>query len=504
MSGPEEHVPAVLQAKGIRKHFGGVQALRGARLALRRGEVHGLVGENGSGKSTLLKVISGQLDADTGAVLLDGEETRFADPSEAVAAGIATVSQERAVVPDLSVAENIFLGPRKPRSWRGIDWRATRQQAREILERLNCDLGLDVPVGRLRPDLQQLVEIARALSTDARVLILDEPTSSLADDEVESLFAAVRRLKGSGVATVFVSHRLNEVFELVDRVTILRDGEVVGEGPIDEFDEARLVHLMVGRELEELTTEHHRHEVEDAVLRVRGLGVPGRVEDASFDVGPGEVVGLAGLVGAGRSDLLGALFGLEPEATGRVEIDGSPVSPRNPRQAMDARIGFVPADRKELGLVLDMSVLENISIARTSHAFRLSRPRRASEQAEVDAAVRDFRIVAGSTARPVSQLSGGNQQKVVLAKWFGTGPRVLILDEPTRGVDVGAKAEIYRLLEAAKERGLAILLSSSETPELQRLCDRILVMFRGRIVARLTNEDADEARIARYAMGHGV
>jgi ABC-type sugar transport system ATPase subunit len=359
-------------------------------------------------------------------------------------------------------------------------------------------------VGRLRPDLQQLVEIARALSTDARVLILDEPTSSLADDEVESLFAAVRSLKGGGVATVFVSHRLGEIFELVDRVTILRDGTVVGEGPIGDFDEPRLVHLMVGRELEELEPDHRRHEVEDAVLRVRDLGVPGRFEGVSFDVGPGEVVGLAGLVGAGRSDLLGALFGLEPETTGRVEIDGSPVSPRGPRQAMRAKIGFVPADRKHLGLVLDMSVLENVSIARTARRFRLARPSGAGEQAAVDQAVRDFRIVASSTAEPVSQLSGGNQQKVVLAKWFGTEPRVLVLDEPTRGVDVGAKAEIYRLLEAAKARGLAILLSSSETPELQLLCDRILVMFRGRVVARLTSDEADEARIARFAMGHDV
>lgn len=498
----EETAP-VLVAEGVRKRYGGVHALRGARLALRPGEVHGLCGENGSGKSTLLKVISGQVDADDGRVVLEGVETRFGDASEALAAGIATVSQERAVVPDLSVAENIFLGPRKARSWRGIDWRATRRRAREALDRLDCDVELDVPVGRLRPDLQQLVEIARALSTDARVLILDEPTSSLADDEVESLFAAVRLLKGSGVATVFVSHRLEEVFRLVDRVTVLRDGEVVGEGPIGEFDEPRLVHLMIGRELEELEVDHRRHEVEDAVLRVRDLGVPGRVQGVSFDVGPGEVVGLAGLVGAGRSDLLGALFGLEPEATGRIEIDGAPVRVRDPVQALRAGIGFVPADRKGLGLVLDMSLLENVLMAQTSRRLRFARPRRGAEQPVVDAAVRDFRIVAASTADPVSQLSGGNQQKVVLAKWFGTEPRVLVLDEPTRGVDVGAKAEIYRLLEAAKARGLAILVSSSETPELQRLCDRILVMFRGAIVARLTNEEADEARIARYAIGQG-
>lgn len=492
----------MLVAVGVRKRYGGVHALRGARLALRPGEVHGLCGENGSGKSTLLKVISGQVDSDGGRVVLGGVETRFADPAEALAAGIATVSQERTVVPDLSVAENIFLGARKARSWRGIDWRTTRRRAREVLDRLHCAVDVDTPVGSLRPDLQQLVEIARALSTDARVLILDEPTSSLADDEVESLFAAVRRLKGSGVATVFVSHRLNEVFRLVDRVTVLRDGEVVGEGLIGDFDEPRLVHLMIGRELEDLVVDHRRHQLEDAVLRVRDLTVPGRVEAVTLDVGAGEIVGLAGLVGAGRSDLLGALFGLEREATGHIEIDGAPVRLRDPARAMRAGIAFVPADRARQGLVLDMSVAENMLMAQTSRAARFARPRRAAEQATVDSAVQDFRIVSASTTNPVWQLSGGNQQKIVLAKWFGTEPRALLLDEPTRGIDVAAKAEVYRLLEAAKANGLAILVSSSETPELQRLCDRILVMFRGRIVARLTNEEADEARIAGYAIGH--
>jgi ABC-type sugar transport system ATPase subunit len=504
VSALRETAPPLLLAQGIRKRYGGVHALRDASLSLRPGEVHGLCGENGSGKSTLLKVISGQVDADAGQVLLGGAEMRFGDASEALAAGIATVSQERAIVPDLSVAENIFLGPRKARSWRGIDWRTTRRQARQVLDRLNCDIDLDAPVGSLRPDLQQLVEIARALSTDARVLILDEPTSSLADDEVESLFAAVRRLKGTGVATVFVSHRLKEVFRIADRVTVLRDGKVVGKGPVDEFDEPRLVRLMLGRELDELAVDHRPHQLEDALLRVRDLTVPGRVQGVTFDVGPGEIVGLAGLVGAGRSDLLGALFGLEPEATGLVEIDDVLVRARDPGQAMRAGLALVPADRTRVGLVLDMSVSENMLMAQTSRAVRFARPRRAAEQAVVDTAVQDFRIVSASTANPVWQLSGGNQQKVVLAKWFGTEPRVLLLDEPTRGVDVGAKAEVYRLLEAAKARGLAILVSSSEPLELQRLCDRILVMFRGRIVARLTNQEADEARIARYAIGHEV
>jgi len=493
--------PTVLVAEGLHKRYAGVHALRGADLMLYGGEIHGLCGENGSGKSTLLKIVSAQVDADQGRVTLDGRETRFGDASRALAAGIATVTQERALVDDLSVAENIFLGPRKPRTWRGIDWRETKRGARRLLDLLDVDIDLDTPVGRLRPDLQQMVEIARALSTDARVLILDEPTSSLADDEVESLFKAVRALKRSGVATVFVSHRLREVFALCDRLTVLRDGGVVGVGPVAEFDERRLVSLMLGREPASLAgAERAQVHVEGAVLRVRDLAVPGRLAGVGFEIGPGEVVGLAGLVGAGRSHLLGALFGLEPDLSGVVEVDGRRVVPRGADQAMRAGFGFVPADRKADGLVPDMSVRENLLMARASRRPRLARPRGGEERRAVADAVRDFRITAASTDAPVSRLSGGNQQKVVLAKWFATDPRVLLLDEPTRGVDVGAKAEIYRLLEAAKERGLAILVSSSETSELLLLCDRVLVMCRGRITAHFDRDDADETVITRAAM----
>ncbi|HSL63259.1 MAG TPA: sugar ABC transporter ATP-binding protein, partial [Gaiellaceae bacterium] len=330
-----------------------------------------------------------------------------------------------------------------------------------------------------------------------------EPTSSLADDEVESLFSAVRALNESGVATVFVSHRLHEVFALADRVTVLRDGAVVGTGPIGEFDQRSLIHLMIGRELEELELDHSLQELEDAVLRVRGVSVPGRVHDVSLNVGAGEVVGLAGLVGAGRSDLFDALFGLAPESSGTIEVRGRALRPRDPHDSMRAGLAYVPADRKRLGLVLEMSVRETVVMASTSRLRRYQRPRRAREQARVAAATRDFRIAAASSAQPASRLSGGNQQKVVLAKWLETDPSVLVLDEPTRGVDVGAKAEIYTLLDAVKRRGVGMLVSSSETSELQLLCDRILVMYRGRIVARLRREEADEATIARFAMGHG-
>jgi ABC-type sugar transport system ATPase subunit len=494
----------VLRAADVRKRFGGVHALSGATLELHAGEVHGLCGENGSGKSTLLRIISAQIAADECALTLAGRPVRFRDASEALAAGIATVTQETTLVPDLSVAENIFLGPRKPRTWRGIDWRTTRRRAAELLARLDCDVDLGAPAGRLRPNLQQLVEIARALSTDARVLILDEPTSSLTDEEVESLFTAVRALKESGVATVFVSHRLNEVLGLADRLTVLRDGTVVGTGPAAEFDHRSLIKLMIGRDLEELTLDHTLRDVEDAALRVRDLDVPGRVHGASLNLARGEVVGLAGLVGAGRSDLFEALFGLSPDASGSVEVRGRRVDPRSPGAALRAGLAYVPADRKRLGLVLDMSVRENVVMAGTSRLGRLRRPRRQREQATVEAAVRDFGISVASPGQAVSRLSGGNQQKVVLAKWLETEPSVLLLDEPTRGVDVGAKAEIYTLLDEAKKRGLAMVISSSETSELQLLCDRILVMYRGRIVARLGRDEADDATIARFAMGHGA
>jgi ABC-type sugar transport system ATPase subunit len=493
----------VLEVEGMHKSYGGVRALRGVHLRLQPGEVHALVGENGSGKSTLLRIVAGQLTPDAGRLRLEGRELRFSDASEAISAGIATVTQETTLVPDLSVTENIFLGHRKVRARYGIDWRATRARAREALARLGLT-GIDpsAPVRRLRPDEQQMVEIARAISIDARVLILDEPTSSLSDDEVQGLFDVVRAMARHGVAVVFVSHRIGEVFEIADRATILRDGQVVGSEPLERFDRRSMIQLMTGRELAELELDRGKHRAQDPVLRVRALSVRGRVHDASLEVGRGEIVGLAGLLGAGRSELLDALFGVDGRARGEVEVAGVPVRHSGPLEALRGGLAYVPADRKNLGLVLDMSVRENMLMARTARRLRVRRPRRAAEQRAVGDSMSAFRIVARSQLAPVAQLSGGNQQKVVLAKWLGTEPRVLLMDEPTRGVDVGAKAEIYRLLNRAKEDGVGILVSSSETPELLLLCDRILVMHRGRIVAALSREEANEGLIARHAMGH--
>jgi ABC-type sugar transport system ATPase subunit len=499
--GDVESSGAILTATGIHKRFGGVHALRGAHLDISPGEVHALVGENGSGKSTLLKILSGQLLRDAGTVRLDGEEVVFRRPSDALREGIATVTQETTLAPDLSVAENIFLGHRMTKRFGFIDWRRTRRRAVTALERLGLDhIDPSIIVRRLRPDQQQMVEIARALSLDARVLILDEPTSSLTDDEVAALFAAAARLKEHDVAIIFVSHRINEIFEVADHVTVLRDGHTVGEGRVSDFDRRSLVHLMVGRAVEDAHTQHVPATHEAPALRLRGVSVPGSVEEVDLDVGAGEIVGLAGLVGAGRSELLEAIFGIRARS-GLVEVEDRETSIRNPRAAIRNGVAFVPADRKTQGLVLEMSVRENLVMASTSRTGRLRVPSNRRELREVNDAIRGLQIRAHSPRASVATLSGGNQQKVVLGKWLATGPKVLMLDEPTRGVDVGAKGEIYRLLFKAAEDGMGVLVSSSEVPELLLLCDRIAVMFRGRISALLPRDEASEATIALYAGG---
>ena len=492
----------LLAGEALHKRYGGVHALRGARLAVRAGEVHALVGENGSGKSTLLKILSGQIQADAGTITLDGRPAGFRTPTDALRAGIATVTQETTLAPDLSVAENVFLGHRMAKRGPVIDWRSTRRGALAALRRLGLDVDPSLPVRRLRPDQQQMVEIARALSIDARVLILDEPTSSLTDDEVAALFGLVRKLREHDVATIFVSHRLKEVFDHVDRDTVLRDGRTVAEAPIAELDRAKLIHLMVGRALEEMEPPAVQERDGAAALRVRGLTLPGGFAEVDLEVAPGEIVGLAGLVGAGRSELLEALFGLHRPSAGVVEVNGTEVAFKHPRQSISHGMAFVPADRKLHGLVLEMSVHENLVMASTARLSRVRRPAGRRELPIVRSSFDGMHIRAPSSRVAVATLSGGNQQKVVLGKWLATEPRILMLDEPTRGVDVGAKSEIYRLLFDVAQSGVGILVSSSENPELLTLCDRVIVMFRGRVAAELSRDEATEARIAHFAGGH--
>jgi ABC-type sugar transport system ATPase subunit len=476
----------VLRAEGVHKRFGGVHALRGAEIAIYPGEVHGLAGENGSGKSTLLKILSGQLQPDAGRIEMAGET--------------ATVSQETTLAPDLSVAENVLLG-RLPGRFGAINWRRTHERAHVALARLGLDLDSHTPVRRLRPDQAQMVEVARALSMDARVLILDEPTSSLTNDAVSLLFASIRRLSDEGVATIFVSHRLDELFELCDRVTTLRDGVTVGTGPIGAYDRDSLVSLMIGTTLERAASAPRAPVTGETLLRTRGLSLPGAFADVDLEVRRGEVVGLAGLVGAGRTALLESLFGLH-RPSGSIEVDGARRSYRSARDAIADGVAFVPADRKGQGLVLGRSLTENLLMAAQSTSVRLAPPRAARERAAVAAATQRLRIRAASPRVAVNTLSGGNQQKVLVGKWLETSPRLLLLDEPTRGVDVGAKAEIYRIVLEARERGIGVVVSSSETAELLALSDTVVVMFRGRVVATLARGAADEETIARLAGGH--
>ncbi len=492
----------VLQATGVMKSYGGVQALKGVDFSLFGGEVHALCGENGSGKSTMLKILSAQIAPDSGSLAMNGHSVAMKNPVDSLAAGIAMVTQERTLVNELSVGENVLLGPRKPRSVWGIDWRATRKKAREALDVLNCDADVDDLVQDLPPGQAQLVEIARAITDDTKVLILDEPTSSLSAHEVDSLFRAMRSLRNRGVATVFISHRTQEVFEISDRLTVLRDGRLVSTGVVADYSPTRLVSDMLGRELSAFVPPPEYQTAQGAVLTVEGMSVRGKFTDVSLGVGKGEIVGIAGLVGAGHSEVLETLFGLHQREAGRVLINGEQVALGDPPAAIKAGIGFVPGDRKIGGLVLDMSVLENAVMARTSTTARWARPRSASSVAFVEQCVEDFSIVTESLDTPVVRLSGGNQQKVLIAKWLGTNPSILLLDEPTRGVDVGAKAEIYRILLAQRDAGLSIVISSSEAPELLALCDRIIVMHAGRVAGMLHKHEADEAAIFRLAMGH--
>jgi ABC-type sugar transport system ATPase subunit len=501
------HPTPLLTLSGVHKRFGGVHALRGAELTIAGpGVVHVLLGENGSGKSTLLGVLSGQLRPDEGEVRLDGAPVQFSSPVAALGAGIAMVSQETAVAPDLTVAENVLLGRGLVRRWSGLSARSSRAKARDILARLELDYDPDWLVRKLRPDQRQMVEIARALSTDARILILDEPTSSLTDDEVGGLFGAIRQLKEQRVATVFVSHRLAEVLEIGDEVTVLRDGRTVAQAPMSAFDARSLVDAMVGDVVapgvRRRPSAGTSGPAKRLALQVRGLRVPGVVDGVDLGVRHGEIVGISGLVGAGRTELLEAIFGVRPIETGDLELDGTAYAPTDARSAIARGVGFLPPDRKSQGLVLSMSVRSNVTMVQTLRRSRLRAPERALETRSAATACNTMRVKAASFDVPAGSLSGGNQQKVALAKWLTGEPRLLLLDEPTRGVDVAAKAEIHDRLRAIAATGIALLVSSSENEELLELCDRILVMFRGRIVAALPAEQASESELVRLAGGH--
>jgi ABC-type sugar transport system ATPase subunit len=493
----------LLSMTGLHKWFGGVHALCDARMVLQKtGVVHALMGQNGSGKSTMLNILSGQLRPDGGAIAMNGSRVIFHGPPDALAHGISMVSQETALAEDLSVAENILLGHRLIRGRTGIDWGASRDRAREVLKQLGADYDPSWIVRQLRPDQKQMVEIARALSTDVKILVLDEPTSSLTDEETRGLFAAIRRLKEQGVSIIYVSHRLPEIFEIADEMTVLRDGVTVAEGKKEEFTPASLVEAMVGSEkplaprIAQVTDQG-----EGPVLEIRDLSLEGSVYNVDLVVQQGEIVGLAGLLGSGRRELLEMIYGLRHPSSGTILLSGKPLKNRNPRVAIKHGIGFVPPDRKTQGVVLPMSLRDNLAMVATSDRWRLGNPGAGTTENDCAATSRLLSIKAVLNSE-VRTLSGGNQQKVVLGKWLLRPPKVLLLDEPTRGVDVSAKGEIHRHLRDAASRGIAMIVSSSEYDELCELCDRIVVLFRGCVVADIPRNEATETRLA--ALGGGT
>jgi len=493
----------LLELRNIHKRFGNTHALRGVDFDLRAGEAHALLGENGSGKSTLMNVACGELEPTEGELWVRGELTKFANPLHAARAGVTMVAQDVPVVGSVSVGENIALG-RMP--WRrgAVDWRRVHRTAARVLAELDSPIDSRRLVSTLSPDDRQIVAIARALAVDASVVIFDEPTSSLTSERVDSLFRVIRRMKERGIAIAFISQRLQDIEPVADRVTVIRDGCVVDTLPIAQTDETTITRMMVGRPL---TDYFHREVITasapapgaDVALRVRSLGVGNSVRDATFDVQPGEVVGLAGLVGSGRVELIRAIFGVLP-ATGEIEIGGEPFRKRNPRTAIGAGLALVTGDRKGEGLVSSRSVLHNLTMV---HNNRLSaRPILGRAQREMaERVIREVHIRPPDPDVLVSKLSGGNQQKVALGRWLARPPKVFLLDEPTRGVDVGAKSEIYRVVRELASRGTAVVISSSENSELLGVCDRILMMFRGRIVASELTSELDEWKVAEHVAG---
>jgi ribose transport system ATP-binding protein len=489
--------------RGIRKSFPGVLALDGVDLEVAAGEVHVLLGENGAGKSTLMKILSGALRSDEGTVELAGEPVAIRDPAHAQALGIRTIYQELNLVPQLSAAENVFLG-REPVRGFGcfVDRAHAEREAAASLARLGVEIDVSRPVSELGIAEQQMVEVAKALHGEARVLIMDEPTSALTASEIEALFATIGRLTADGVAVVYISHRLEELARVGHRVTVLRDGRHVSTHRVGEVSLGELVRLMANRELKEHFPKR-RAPRGDELLRVEGLCY-GILKDVAFSLHRGEVLGLAGLLGAGRTELARAVTGADPPRSGRVAIKGLPVVARGPRDAIRRGIGFLPEDRKTQGLVLERSVTENLSLPSAPRLSRFGWMDRRAERQLAERGVASLRIRTPSLEQQVVYLSGGNQQKVVLGKWLAADVDVLVIDEPTRGIDVAAKVEIYEEMNRLTARGAGILMVSSELPELLGMSDRILVLREGRIVAELDAARATQEHVLRAALGQSA
>lgn len=492
----------LLQASRISKAYAGVRALREASFELRRGEVHALIGENGAGKSTLVKIMTGAVQPDDGELHLDGQPLTENSPRRARELGIAAIYQQPALFPELTVAENIAIGQEEQGRWSRVNWARRRDRARELLARVGARIDPEAEAGELTMPEQQLVEIARALGAYARILILDEPTASLSEEDTQNLFAVIRQLRQEGVGMIYISHRLEELPVIADRVTVLRDGETIDTREMGTVARKELIRLMVGRSL---STIFPKEEVDIGapVLELRGVGaVEAGVRGIDLTVRAGEIVGLAGLVGAGRTELAGTIFGLTPADTGEICMHGRSVRIDSPGAAIEQGIGYLPEDRRRHGVVLEMEVGANVTLAALDE---ISGPAGLDFERERELAARYVHrlgVKTPSIYTPVAALSGGNQQKVALSRWILRRPSLLILDEPTQGIDVGAKAEIHRMMTELARQGVAILMISSELPEILGMSDRVYVMHAGTIVGELPRAEANQERVLEMALGH--
>jgi ribose transport system ATP-binding protein len=486
--------------RGIDKSFGSNQVLKQAGFTLESGEVHALMGENGAGKSTLMKILTGVYTKDAGTVLVDGKEVNYKNPQEAEKAGIVFIYQELNVMFDLTVEENLFMGKEIHGKFGICDKKAMQKKAQEALNILGVNISPKTVMAELSVGQQQMVEICKALMADAKVIIMDEPTAALTQSETVALFKVIESLRKKGVSMVYISHRMEEIFELCDRITVLRDGSYIGVKNIPETNMNEIVKMMIGREIGERYPSRNV-KIGKEVLKVKELTRKGTFHDVNFSVRAGEVLGVSGLMGAGRTEIMQAIFGNLSYESGTIEIDGKEVKISNPRQAMEHGIGFITEDRKTEGLMLDKSIRENISLCNLRRISKSSVISREAEKNMVAEAIKDLHIKCFGSYHECNNLSGGNQQKVVLAKWILTNPKILILDEPTRGVDIGAKKEIYSIINKLAAQGVAIIMVSSELPEVLGMSDNIMVVREGEVRGIISYEEANQERVMTLATG---
>ena len=489
-----------IEMRGINKSFGSNQVLKDAGFVLKDGEVHALMGENGAGKSTLMKILTGVYTKDSGTIIVDGKEVSYKNPQEAEKAGIVFIYQELNVLFDLTVEENLFMGKEITKGFGICDKKAMRAKAQEVMDRMGVHIPIDAVMSDLSVGQQQMVEICKALMVDAKVLIMDEPTAALTESETKVLFEVMRSLSEKGVSIVYISHRMEEIFEMCERITILRDGQYVDTRYIKDINMDDVVQMMIGREIGE-RYPHRDAKIGEEVIRVENLSSGKKFHDVSFSVKAGEVLGVAGLMGAGRTEIMQAIFGNLPTDSGKIYIEGKEVAIKNPRQAIANGIGFITEDRKTEGLLLEKSIAENIEISNLGKVSGKGVLNPKKQAALVKKGIEEFRIRCFGPDHECNNLSGGNQQKVVLAKWIYTDPKILILDEPTRGVDIGAKKEIYNVINDMAAKGVAVIMVSSELPEVLGMSDRIMVVHEGKVTGIIDAAGADQAKVMTLATG---